>query len=82
MDEAVPESIVARVSEVFTEEALRAQDGKKVPLTLGFGGPIIGESILKYDEDAGALVSELHVADPKLAELLKGPLPPIFSEGE
>jgi hypothetical protein len=47
--------------ERFTEEVLKAQDGKKVPLTLGNGGPIIGEATLKYDPDTGALLVEARI---------------------
>ena len=39
----------------FTEEALKAQDGKKVPFTRELGGPVIGEATLRYDPDAGAI---------------------------
>jgi len=41
--------------EEFTEEALRAQDGKKVPLKFGNDGPVIGEAIFHYDESTNEL---------------------------
>lgn len=78
------EGIVRRVDEsdgdfnVFTEEALAAQDGKVVPLTLEIGGPVIGEATLKYDSDERALKTIFRVDDPNLAELLKGTPPNIF----
>jgi DnaJ-class molecular chaperone len=55
----------------FTEEALRSQDGKKVPFTreLG-GGEVIGEATLRYDPGAGALVADIQVDDTKVAESL------------
>lgn len=65
----------------FTEEALRSQDGKKVPLTLENGGRVIGEATLKYDPEEHALKAEFTVEDPKVAELLKGAPPIIFREG-
>lgn len=69
----------------FTEEALRSQDGKKIPLKdqPGEDGRIIGEATLHYDEGTRSLKAELHVDDPKVAEMLKGSPPVIFrQEGE
>lgn len=40
----------------FSKETLKAQDGKRVPLTVGNGGPVIGEAIFRYEEDTGRLV--------------------------
>lgn len=57
---------------VFTEEALKAQDGKKVPLTMEIGGPVIGEATMKYDPETGNLMAEFQVDDPKAAELFSG----------
>jgi hypothetical protein len=56
----------------FTEEALKAQDGKKVPLTLEFGGPVVGEATLRYDSDAKALVADMRFDDTKSEALLGG----------
>lgn len=70
--------IVHRQDEYFTEEALKAQDGKQVPLTLEPGGPVIGEATLRYDPGEKALKADFQVTDPKLAELLKGDPPSIF----
>lgn len=80
MSEEFVESIVAQQSEVFTEEALRSQDGKTVPLTLMIGGPVIGEATLKYDPDEKALKAEFRVDDSKMAEILKGSPPSIFKK--
>lgn len=55
----------------FTEEALKAQDGKKVPLTLEIGGPVIGEATLRYNPGTGDLQAQFQVDDPKIAESLK-----------
>lgn len=63
---------------VFTEEALAAQDGKTVPLTLEVGGPVIGQATMKYDRGEQALKASFQVDDPKIAELLKGDPPNIF----
>lgn len=41
--------------EEFTEEVLRAQDGKKVPLKFGNDGPVVGEATFYYDEGDGTL---------------------------
>jgi hypothetical protein len=54
---------------IFTEEALKAQDGKKVPLTLEPGGPVVGEATLKYVPGEG-LNASFRVDDPALAEFL------------
>lgn len=67
---------------VFTEEALRAQDGKEVPLTLETGGPVIGEATMKYDSGEKALMAEFIVDDPKMEELLNGALPLKFTKKE
>jgi hypothetical protein len=77
------ESVVQRAgphgNEFFTEEALRSQDGKVVPLRIDFKGPVIGEATLKYDEEDKALKAEFRVDDPDLAEFLKGSPPNLFS---
>jgi len=54
----------------FTEQALKDQDGKKVPLTESSGGPVIGEATLKYDPGTQTLSAELRIDDPKLAKEL------------
>jgi hypothetical protein len=53
----------------FTEGALKAQDGKKVPLTRELGGPVIGEATLRYDPDVG-IIADMRIDDPQTAELL------------
>jgi hypothetical protein len=55
----------------ITEEALKAQDGKKVPLTRELGGPVIGEATLRYDPEVGVM-ADLRIDDPGIAELLSG----------
>jgi hypothetical protein len=55
----------------FTEEALKAQDGKKVPLTRELGGPVIGEATLRYDPGVG-IIADMRIDDPQIAELLSG----------
>ena len=78
------ESVVQRAGDLdpdfnlFTEEALAAQDGKKVPLTLEPGGPVVGEATLKYDPGAKVLKADFQVDDPKVAEFLKQDPPSIF----
>lgn len=54
----------------FTEEALKAQDGKKVPLTLENGGPVIGEATLRYDSNTGELRTDMRIDDPQVAIVL------------
>jgi hypothetical protein len=76
MDENAPfEKVVQPVTEVFTEEALRSQDGKEVPLRYESGGPIIGKAKLSFDSDAKALMAEFTVDDPFVAGFLKGSAP-------
>lgn len=78
------EVVVRRAGELdpdfnlFTAEVLAANDGKIVPLTLEIGGPTVGEATLKYVSDDQALKATLRVADPKVAEILKGCPPNIF----
>lgn len=52
----------------FTKEALKAQDGKKVPLRLGIGGPVIGEAVLKYVSEDAALEAHLRIDDPNVVD--------------
>jgi hypothetical protein len=47
----------------FTEEALKGQDGKKVPFTRELGGPVIGEATLRYDSGVGALIADIKIDD-------------------
>lgn len=63
---------------VYTEEALAAQDGKVIPLTLEPGGPVIGEATLKYVPEDKALEADFRVDDPIVAEFLRGDPPSIF----
>lgn len=67
---------------VFTEEALKAQQGKKVPVTLEIGGPVIGEATLKYDSEAGALLASMKITDPKVAGFLVGGEPSVIFKKE
>lgn len=57
-------------NEHFTEEALKSQDGKKVPLTLEFEGPVVGEATMRYDSETGSLIADMQITDPKAAEML------------
>jgi hypothetical protein len=77
----VSKQTVRKVDTVFTEEALKAQDGKKIPLTLENGGPVIGEATLIYDSHKKALEADFRIDDPKVAEFLNGSPPNIF-QGE
>jgi hypothetical protein len=63
---------------VFTEEALAAQDGKTVPLTLEPGGPVIGEATLSYDPGEKALMADFRVDNPIVAEALRLDPPTLF----
>lgn len=53
----------------LSKEAMKAQDGKKVPVTLEPDGPVIGEATLKYEPDVG-LVGNFKVEDETVAEFL------------
>jgi hypothetical protein len=55
---------------IFSEEALKKMDGKKVPLTLEPGGPVIGEATLEHVPGEG-LNASMRVDNPEIAELLK-----------
>lgn len=68
--------------EYFSDEALRTQDGKKVPLTLEPGGPVIGEATLQYQPDTGDLYAKFEVSDHHVAEFLRLPAASIvFKKG-
>jgi hypothetical protein len=41
--------------EVYSKEALKAQDGKRLPLTLE-DGTVVGEVVFRYEEDTCRLV--------------------------
>lgn len=75
------ENVVHRADEVFTEDALKANDGKVVPLRIRPGGPIIGEATLKYDRTEKALKAVFHVDDPKVEKFFTE-LPPDIRTGE
>lgn len=75
--------IVHRQDEYFTEEALKAQNGKQVPLTLEPGGPVIGKATLRYDSGEKALKADFRVIDPKVADFLgEDPSSFIFKDKE
>lgn len=58
---------------VFTKEALKAQDGKEIPLTAEPGGPEIGKATLRYHEELGELLAEFEVTNENLQKrLVKG----------
>lgn len=76
------EGVVQRVHETFTEEALKENDGKKVPLTKEIGGPVIGEATLRYDPERKALMADFRVDDPDVAEFLRGPSPSVIFRNE
>ncbi len=59
--------------EKFTKEALKAQDGKRVPLTFEPGGPVIGEAIFRYDEATGNLAAGLRIDDDQISAWLEIP---------
>lgn len=58
------------MDEQFTEEALKTQDGKKVPLTLEIGGSVISEATLRYTPGTGELVADMKVYDVHVAKFL------------
>ncbi len=60
-----------KVDQVFTEEALKANDGKVVPLKDKPGGRVIGQATLKYDAGEKALKADFEVDDPKVAEAFR-----------
>ena len=62
----------------FTEQALAANNGKTIPLTLEPGGPVIGEATLMYDPGEKALMADFRVDDPNVAEALRNDPPSIF----
>lgn len=65
----------------FTEDALKAQEGKKVPVTLEPGGPVIGEATLHYDDSTKSLQAQFTVDNPEVAQFLgEGPAV-IFKKG-
>lgn len=70
------EGLIRKAGEVgpdnllFTEEALRAQDGAKVPLRLEINGPVIGEATMHYDAEEQALKAIFRVDDPEVADAL------------
>lgn len=62
------------VMEIFSDEALQAQDGKEVPLTLGPRGPVVGMAMLRYNPENKALNADLLIdgeENPVVADFLK-----------
>lgn len=67
----------------FSEEALKSQDGRKVPLRAYPGGPVIGEATMRYDPEKKVLDAEMRVDDPEVAKLIgEQPSSIIFKQGE
>jgi hypothetical protein len=52
----------------YSEEALKSQHGKTIPLRLGVKGRIIGTATLRYNSEAGELWSDIRIDDPVVAE--------------
>lgn len=73
-DNAFVHKLITADTEVFTPEVLKAQDGRKVPLTIENGGPVIGEVTLHYVEETGNLEARFRIDDPVLAEFFQGPI--------
>lgn len=73
---------IASVNEVFTEEALKANDGKKCPLTSSPGGPVIGEVTMHYDPHTKSLMGDLQVDDENVAKFLMDEKPPNYTQRE
>lgn len=55
----------------IAEEHLKEMDGRKFPLRLVPGGPVIAEGMLTYHEEEGELRVSYKSDDPNVAELLK-----------
>lgn len=70
---------VQKADGVFTEEALKANDGKKVPLTADFGGPVIGEATMFYDAGEKVLKARFQIDDPKMVAFLQTPFTDILA---
>lgn len=68
--------------EQFSKEALRAQDGKRVPLTLGVGGPIVGEAVFHYEEDTDSLRFDSHIDIDPVRDWLIDEVSKFSIEGE
>ena len=58
--------------EHFTEEALKAQDGKIIPLTLENGGPVIGEATMRYRAETGELIADMRIDNAHVAGFFIG----------
>lgn len=54
----------------FSEEALKSQDGKTVPLRAFPGGPVIGEATLQYHPESKSLGAKMSIDDPAIAQIL------------
>lgn len=62
---------VQPVTEVFTKEALRQNDGKVVPLTDRPGGTQIGVATLRFDEEESVLMADFDIDDPEIKKALE-----------
>jgi hypothetical protein len=69
--EDVPLGMEEQRKEIFTKKVLEEQDGKKLPLTLENGGPVIGEATLHYDAEAKALKADFRIDDPLVEDFLR-----------
>lgn len=67
---------------VFTEEALKAQDGKSCALRLGNTGPVIGVATMSYEPHTKALYADLQIDDENVAKFLTDEKPPNYTQRE
>jgi len=82
MTDGDPEGNIEYANEVFTEKALREQDGKEVPVTLYPGGPVIGIATMKYDDEEKVLRADFNITDQDVREWFEGHPPMIFRPKE
>lgn len=65
----------------IAEEHLKEMNGRKFPLRLVPGGPVVAEGLLTYHEEEGELRVSYQSDDPNIAEDLKTRPRVIFKKG-
>lgn len=67
--------------EHFSKDVLKSMDGKRVPLTIGFDGTVIGEAIFRFDEATGNLEVGTRIEDEQVASWLVDGIAKFLEEG-
>lgn len=67
--------------ENFSRDVMKSMDGKKVPLTMGLGGTVVGEAIFRFDEATGNLSVGTRIDDDQVTSWLTDGIAKFIEDG-